>query len=62
MLFLKKKNVPSLRSRNKYPTFFPFFENAVKESKSESFSVVSDSLQPHVGVGSLSLLQGIFQI
>ena len=62
MLFLKKKNVPSLRSRNKYPTFFPFFENAVKESKSESCSVVSDSLQPHVGVGSLSLLQGIFQI
>ena len=43
-------------------------------SESESFSVVSDSLQPHelqsprnspgqiTGVGSLSLLQGIFPI
>jgi len=41
MLFLKKRNVPPLRSRNKYPTFFPFFENTVKGS--ESFSVVSDS-------------------
>ena len=46
---------------------------ATKESESESCSVVSDSLQPHglyspwhspgknTGVGSLSLIQGIFQ-
>ena len=53
-VILKKKNVPAL-SRNKYPTFFPFFENTVKGS--ESCSVVSDSQRPHVGMGGLSLLQ-----
>ena len=51
---------------------YPGFNKQCKQCESESHSVVSDSLQPHglyspwnspgqnTGVGSLSLLQGIF--
>ena len=53
-------------------TSFTFTEFALKEEKSESCSVISDSLWPHElfspwnspdktnGVGSLALLQGVF--
>ena len=55
-----------------YPSTYLFIIYLFKESESKSHSVMSDSLQPHglyspwnspgqnTGVGSLSLLQGIF--